>query len=344
MTSFTIKPNPLATLLRNNRARVKNTSEDHFSKHANGQSPEILFIACADSRVDPGAITQSDIGEQFVGRNVANLVTTDDKSMLATVRYAISHLNIKHIVICGHYGCGGIKAAMDIAEKRIANEKVTIEKEISDWLKPVIELYNTNRSTLIKIESKELRYKKFVQLNVEKQMENMSKLDSFKETKIDKNKETPLIHGAVYDIKTGKLLLIGAHKQELTSLISKQQEEFKNNLDESSIKSQLVRLSSQTESYNPFSFIGAQVKHAAICKALTNIKTNGLSISKQLDDITSPLYLALNQKRLAPFTFLGFNQVRVFSYKSTALLRIEEEDNKSASDELLCRASNCNHS
>lgn len=165
-----------------------------FKRHSEGQQPDFLWIGCADSRVDPQDLTGQDIGSEFIHRNVANLVIASDKSMLASIAYAVSVIKVKHIIICGHYNCGGVQGSVD---------GVPI-KAVSDWIEPLSSLYQENQSTLDAIEDKEKKLQALVELNVKKQVENMAGVDSVK-ARWDEGGELT-VHGFVYQLPTGTLV------------------------------------------------------------------------------------------------------------------------------------------
>lgn len=301
----------LTKLLTGNNLWHKDIKPHFFNQHAKGQQPDILFIACSDSRVTPSVITNSELGQLFVMRNIANLIVPSDESMQAVVRYAVTHLKVKHIVICGHYGCGGVKAAMNIAES-----SSQIEQELSAWLEPVVNLYKQNEDKLSTITDETKRYKTFVRINVEAQVENMLKLDAVRESHASSHQTQPFIHGAIYNIENGKIELLGDNQDSL-----------KNELDEIAIQEQLLMLTQKATSYNPFNFIGANLKISLIQTALDDITKQDKNISCELKSTSSMLYQALNYKRLVPFSFKRVNQSSWFSNKATSILNIEAKEN-----------------
>ncbi len=317
----------LTELLQENHHWSESKSPTFFSDHAKGQEPKVLFIACADSRVTPSVITKSKLGQLFVSRNVANLVVETDQSMQAVVSYAVAHLKVEHIVICGHYGCGGVKAAMDIAESN-----TPLEPEISNWLKPIINLYNRHKNSLSLIENDVERYKALIKKNVEQQLINMSNIKTVKEAFANPDQISPVIHGAIYDLDNGKL-----------KVLDESLESLKIELDKIIIQEQIAILAEKAKSYNPFNFIGAQSKQQLIETALNEVRQNKQHIPSELNNVDSNLYKALNHKRLLPFTFKGFNQSTWFSNKANFLLKIESElniesdENHMLSDQMCCK-------
>ena len=187
-------------LLKGNEVWVKNIQQsapDLFDDMAEGQHPPFLWIGCADSRVPAEEITNSLPGAIFVQRNVANLVIHTDYNLLSVVNYAVKNLHVKHIIICGHYGCGGIKAAMSNTSYGL----------LDNWLTHIKDVYKMNRQELDAIEDEEARYRRFVEINVQEQVSNVAKL-AFVQEEWRKG-EFPYLHGWVFDINTGSLNNLG---------------------------------------------------------------------------------------------------------------------------------------
>lgn len=181
-------------LLANNKEWVKeqlSLDPNYFSKLANGQSPDYLWIGCSDSRVPANSITGTNPGEIFVHRNIANMVVHSDMNMLSVLSYAVEVLKVKHIIVCGHYGCGGVLAAM-------GNKQLGL---IDNWLRHIKDVYRLHSNELDAIEDVEARGRRFVELNVMEQVIDLSK------TSIVQNAWTsgqPLhVHGWVYDVADG---------------------------------------------------------------------------------------------------------------------------------------------
>jgi carbonic anhydrase len=173
-------------------ARVKE-DPDYFKKQSVGQTPQYLFIGCSDSRVPANEITGTDSGEMFVHRNIANMVVNTDINMLSVVQYSVEVLNVKHIIVCGHYGCGGVKEAMQHRSNGL----------IDKWLRNIKDVIRLHKDELDSIHDEHKKYDRLVELNVREQVINLMKT-SF----IQKNKAQygfPEIHGWVYDIGTGKI-------------------------------------------------------------------------------------------------------------------------------------------
>lgn len=181
-------------LLENNKEWVANSLEKDpkfFEKLSNGQSPPLLWIGCADSRVPANEIIGAAPGEVFVHRNIANMVLHTDMSMLSVLDYAVNVLKVKHIIVCGHYGCGGVKAAMSNVHLGL----------IDNWIRHIKDVYRFHYKELDKIEDKEKRFERFVEVNVIEQSLDLAKT-SIVQTAWSKNQQLQ-IHGWVYDIKDG---------------------------------------------------------------------------------------------------------------------------------------------
>ncbi len=181
-------------LLLNNKAWVKErlkVDENYFVELAKDQKPEFLWIGCADSRVPAEEITKMHPGEVFVHRNVANLVVHTDLNLLSVLQYAVEVLQVKHVIVCGHYGCGGVKAAMGNTDLGLINK----------WLRNIKETYDKHGKELKDIENEDTRFDRLVELNVEEQVKNLSKTTIIQ--RAWKNFELPHLHGWVFDMSTG---------------------------------------------------------------------------------------------------------------------------------------------
>ena len=183
-------------LLEGNRKFVEEKlSEDpkFFDKLAHTQKPEFLWIGCADSRVPADQITGTNPGEIFVCRNIANLVVHTDMALLSVLDYAVNALKVKHIVVCGHYGCGGVKAAMGRTEHGI----------LDNWVRNIKDVYRLHIAELDAITDEDQRWRRLVELNVIEQVYNVCKT-SIVQRAWEEN-ELPHVHGWVYDVANGKL-------------------------------------------------------------------------------------------------------------------------------------------
>ena len=166
---------------------------DFFKNLAKEQNPEYLYIGCSDSRVTTEELMGLKPGEVFVHRNIANLVNTLDLNAISAIQYAVEHLKVKHIIVCGHYDCGGIKAAMSPEYLGLLNP----------WLRNIRDIYRLHRIELDAIADEKERNNRLVELNVQEQCINVIKLACVQERYIVD--EYPIVHGWVFDISTGKL-------------------------------------------------------------------------------------------------------------------------------------------
>lgn len=183
-------------LFENNKKWVAEktaTDADFLTKLSRDQTPDYLYIGCSDSRVPANDIMGLEPGEVFVHRNIANLVCATDLNVMSVINYAVAHLGVKHIIVCGHYNCGGVKAAMQPKDMGILNP----------WLRNIRDVYRLHMDELNAIEDETQRYDRLVELNVQEQCVNVSKLASVQQSYI-KN-QYPVVHGWVFNLKTGLL-------------------------------------------------------------------------------------------------------------------------------------------
>lgn len=183
-------------LLLANRAWVKERvklQSDYFTKHADAQSPEFFWIGCSDSRVPSEEITGAEPGELFVERNVANLVCEGDFNLLAALQYAVEVLKVKHIIVCGHYNCGGVKHAMGQQGFGPVNK----------WLAPLKELYLLHKDEIESISDPQGRWDRLVEINVTEQVNNLAKTDIIQRAWLHERR--PMLHGWIYNLRTGHL-------------------------------------------------------------------------------------------------------------------------------------------
>jgi carbonic anhydrase len=188
--------NLLTKLLENNQRWVEeklSLDPDYFKELSRGQHPEIFYIGCSDSRVTAEDMLGLQPGEVFVHRNIANLVNTTDLNVMSGINYAVSHLKVKHIIVCGHYECGGVNAAMESKDLGILNP----------WLRNIRDVYRMHREELDAINRIEERYKRLVELNIMEQCVNVIKTAEVQQRYI--LEKYPKVHGWVFDIKTGKV-------------------------------------------------------------------------------------------------------------------------------------------
>lgn len=173
--------------------KTKN-NKDFFKDLSKGQNPDFLFIGCSDSRVTAEEIIGAGPGEAFVHRNIANLVPNNDTNSSSVIEYAVTQLKVKHIIVCGHYGCGGIKAAMLAEDLGILNP----------WLRNIRDVYRLHRIELNDISNEPDRYKRLVELNVEEQCINIIKMAVWQKSFLAN--KMPIVHGLVFDVETGRLI------------------------------------------------------------------------------------------------------------------------------------------
>jgi carbonic anhydrase len=173
-------------------AEKKSDDPEYFERLAHLQTPEFLWIGCSDSRVPANEITGTQPGEIFVHRNVANLVVNTDVNLLAVLDFAVTHLKIKHVIVCGHYGCGGIKAAAT---------KTDYKPVLNMWLRNIKDVMRLHREELVKIENEEQRTDRLVELNVQEQVNNLAKTTIIQ--RCWEKEKRPDLHGWVYGLKDG---------------------------------------------------------------------------------------------------------------------------------------------
>lgn len=181
-------------LLLANKAWVKDkldVREDFFLRIADDQTPEFLWIGCSDSRVPAEDITGTEPGELFVHRNIANQIIHTDFNMLSVLQYAIEVLKVKHVIVCGHYGCGGIKNALSHNHLGLINK----------WLRNIKDVYRLHQRELEGINDTNLRFRRLVELNVEEQVWKLAETSFVQHAW--KKEQRPILHGWVYDLHTG---------------------------------------------------------------------------------------------------------------------------------------------
>lgn len=184
-------------IFENNKKWVESKlaeNKDFFKTLSETQTPDFLYIGCSDSRVSAEELMGMKPGEVFVTRNIANVVNTLDMSSTAVIQYAVEHLKVKHVIVCGHYGCGGVKAAMTPQDLGLLNP----------WLRTIRDVYRLHQVELDAIADENKRYDRLVELNVQEQCINVIKMAVVQEQYLVD--EYPVVHGWVFDMRTGKIV------------------------------------------------------------------------------------------------------------------------------------------
>lgn len=186
----------LKNVFQNNEKWIQEKLEidpGFFKKQGDGQYPELLYIGCSDSRVTAEELMGLGPGEVFVHRNIANMVISIDLSAMSVIDYAVKHLQVKHVIVCGHYSCGGVKAAMQSADLGLLNP----------WLRNIRDVYRIHHHELNNIKDEGKRYDRLVELNVQEQCVNVIKTAVVQKAIRERDLK---VHGWVFDIHTGKLV------------------------------------------------------------------------------------------------------------------------------------------
>lgn len=182
-------------LLSENKTWARNqveTDAEFFKRLSALQTPEFLWIGCSDSRVPADKITGTQPGEIFVHRNIANMVVHTDVNLLSVLDFAVNHLQVKHVIVCGHYGCGGIKAAMTNHDYKYV---------LNMWLRNIKDVFRLYKDELTAIEDEEKRTDRLVELNVKEQVMHLAKTSIIQ--RAWQNEHRPHLHGWVYGLKDG---------------------------------------------------------------------------------------------------------------------------------------------
>lgn len=169
----------------------KSQDPKFFERLAKTQTPKVLWIGCADSRVPANQITSTSPGEVFVHRNIANVVVHTDMNCLSVIEYAVNVLQVEHVIVCGHYGCGGVKASMDNCQYG----------NIDNWLRHIKDVYRLHLDELESVSDPEERFRLLVELNVREQVYNVCKTSIIQDSW--RKRQLPHVHGWVYDIANG---------------------------------------------------------------------------------------------------------------------------------------------
>ena len=195
-------PHHLSSLFENNQAWVDSVTKDdpaYFQRLASQQSPEYLWIGCSDSRVPANEIIGAPPGEVFVHRNIANMVVHSDMNLLSVLDYAVNVLEVKHIIVCGHYGCGGVQTAMTNAHVGL----------IDNWIRHIKDVYRFHHKYLDSIIDEKERFNKFVELNVKEQVLDLAKTSIVQNAW--KNGQELSLHGWVYGLNSGYVTDLGVN-------------------------------------------------------------------------------------------------------------------------------------
>jgi carbonic anhydrase len=199
-------------LFENNRAwaeKQRTNNPEYFAKLSAGQTPEYLWIGCSDSRIPAEQITGLEPGEAFIHRNIANLVCNTDLNVMSVINYAVRHLGVKHIIVCGHYGCGGVKAAMTPKDLGLLNP----------WLRNIRDVYRLHEDELDQITDEDKKYNRLVELNVIEQCRNIVKTAAVQQS-YEKN-HFPVVHGWVFDFHNGLLTDLKVDFPEMLKKVQK---------------------------------------------------------------------------------------------------------------------------
>ena len=188
-------------------SEMKKRDADFFEKLSRDQTPDYLYIGCSDSRVPANEIMGLEPGEVFVHRNIANLVNNTDLNVLSVINYAVVHLKVKHIIVCGHYNCGGVLAAMVPKDMGILNP----------WLRNIRDVYRMHFAELEEIKDSKLRYNRLVELNVIEQATNVIKTANVQKRYLQSG--FPIVHGWVFDLNTGVLIDLNINFKEILNNI-----------------------------------------------------------------------------------------------------------------------------
>ena len=187
----------IAEIFANNKTWVAeklNVDPNYFENLSKGQTPEYLYIGCSDSRVTAEDLMGLMPGEAFIHRNIANMVISIDLNVMSVLNYAVRHLKVNHVIVCGHYGCSGVKAAMTPQDFGLMNP----------WLRTIRDVYRLHQAELDAIKDEQKKYDRLIELNVQEQCINVIKMAVVQERYILDH--YPIVHGLVFDLKTGKLI------------------------------------------------------------------------------------------------------------------------------------------
>ncbi|MFZ1456021.1 MAG: carbonic anhydrase [Saprospiraceae bacterium] len=198
-------------IFKNNEKWIAEKTQQNpsfFQDLSKGQKPEILYIGCSDSRVTAEDLMGAQPGELFIHRNIANMVVSIDLNVMSVINYAVTHLKVQHVVVCGHYECGGVKASLQPLDMGILNP----------WLRNIRDVYRTHQKELDAIANEQKKFDRLVELNVEEQCINVIKTAAVQKA----YKERGLtVQGWVFDMRTGKLIDLKIDFPQILSHIMK---------------------------------------------------------------------------------------------------------------------------
>jgi carbonic anhydrase len=197
-------------IFENNRKWVESKTagdKDFFKKLAMEQTPDYLYIGCSDSRVPANEIMGLEPGEVFVHRNIANLVNSIDLNVISVINYAVAHLEVKNIIVCGHYNCGGVQAALQPKDLGVLNP----------WLRNIRDVYRIHQDELDAIADEKQRFNRLVELNVTEQCINVIKYAVVQKSYLEKG--YPVVHGWVFDLHNGLLVDLKINFSEILKKI-----------------------------------------------------------------------------------------------------------------------------
>lgn len=206
-------------ILDNNKKWVESQlaiDNEYFKDLAKGQQPPLLWIGCSDSRVPANEIIGAKPGEVFVHRNIANMVIHSDMNMLSVLDYAVNVLKVKHVIVCGHYGCGGVKAAM-------GNQSIGL---IDNWIRHIKDVYRLHETYLNSIEDEEERFNKFVEVNAQEQVFDLAKTSIVQNAW--RNGQDLTLHGWTYGLNSGYVTDLGVNMSSNEELDEVYQLKFSN--------------------------------------------------------------------------------------------------------------------
>jgi carbonic anhydrase len=206
-------------ILDNNKKWVEDQlaiDVEYFKDLAKGQQPPLLWIGCSDSRVPANEIIGAKPGEVFVHRNIANMVIHSDMNMLSVLDYAVNVLKVKHVIVCGHYGCGGVKAAM-------GNQSIGL---IDNWIRHIKDVYRLHETYLNTIEDEEERFNKFVEVNAQEQVFDLAKTSIVQNAW--RNGQELTLHGWTYGLNSGYVTDLGVNMSSNEELDEVYQLKFSN--------------------------------------------------------------------------------------------------------------------